>query len=187
MNTPCSAPPRLPLWPKVLTATLQFFVGFSTIAIIGLLAHTLSGYSETRGIKFGGANHSWPADLDLHPAVLFLVIASVSLLASMAGALLALLRVKSSSFSSAEIASVIVSLVLLVLWIAVNFVEGQSERKPKRSLLCWACRRERSPTNVLVRYGSICAEQVCFFIGSSKFLQLTVISKLSKASPSLLP
>ena len=162
--TPYSAPVKFPLWPKFLAASFHVFVIFSTGAVIGLLVHTLSGYSRTRGINFNGANHSWPADLDLHPSVLFLVVASISLVASSAGSLITLLHLRSPRFSSAELASIIISLALLFLWLAVDLVEGHSEQTPKRSLLSWACRRESSPTNVLVRYGSICAEQVCLFV-----------------------
>jgi hypothetical protein len=132
----------------------------STATVIGLLAHTFSDYSRTRGINFGGSNNSWPADLDLHPAVIYLIIASISLLASSVWSWLTIYYLRRPSFSSAEMASVMLSLVLLILWIAADSIEGQSELTPKRSLLSWACRRGSSPTNVLVRYGSICAEQV---------------------------
>ena len=156
---------KLPLWPRILTAGLHIFVVLATAAMIGLLAHTLSGYSGTRGINFAGVNSSWPADLDLHPAVIFLVVASISLLVSLVWAFLTLFRLKRPSFSFAEMASVMLSLALLILWIAADFLEIQSELTPKRSLLSWACRRGSSPANVLVRYGSICKEQVCLFLG----------------------
>ena len=175
---PYSAPPRLPLWLRLLTASLHVFVVLLTATVIGLLVHTVSTYSRTRGIKFGGAHYSWPADLDLGPVVFFFVVASVSLLASLVGTLLTLLRLKRSPFCSLEIASVTVSLALLLLWITGDIIEGQSERTPKRSLLSWACRRERSPTNVLVRYGSICEQQVCLCRVLLGILWLNIISKL---------
>lgn len=153
-------PPRLPIWPRVLTAGLHIVVVLSTAIIIGLLAHTFSDYTRTRGIRFGGSNNSWPADLDLHPAVIYLTVASISLLASLVWAFLTICYLRRPTFSSAEMASVMLSLVLLVLWIAADLLEAQSEQTPKRSLLSWACRRGSSPTNVIVRYGSICAEQV---------------------------
>lgn len=153
-------PPKLQIWPRLLTSGLHGVVVLSTATIIGLLAHTFSGYSKTRGISFGGSNNSWPADLDLHPAVIYLIIASISLLASSVWSCLTIYYLRRPSFSSAEMASVMLSLVLLLLWIVADSIEGQSELTPKKSLLSWACRRGSSPTNVLVRYGSICAEQV---------------------------
>jgi len=156
----CQGPPELQIWPRFLTAGLHGVVVLSTATIIGLLAHTFSDYSRTRGINFGGSNNSWPADIDLHPAVIYLIIASISLLASSVWSCLTIYYLRRPSFSSAEMASVMLSLVLLILWIAADSIEGQSELTPKRSLLSWACRRGSSPTNVLIRYGSICAEQV---------------------------
>lgn len=176
--------PGLPLWPRILTASLHILVVLSTAAIIGLLAHTLTGYSGSRGIKFGGNNISWPSDLDLHPAVFLLVIASISMLNSLVWTGFTLFRLKRPSFSPAEVASIMLSLGLLILWLAADFLETRSEHTPKKSLLSWACRRESSPTNVLVRYGSICEEQVCLHSGSLCYIALTTFSWLSKALPS---
>lgn len=153
-------PTKIQIWPRIMTAGLHGVIVLSTATIIGLLAHTFSDYSTTRGINFGGSNASWPADLDLHPAVIYLIVSSISLLASLVWSCLTIYYLRRPSFSTTEMASVMLSLVLLMLWIAAESVEGLSELTPKRSLLSWACRRGSSPTNVLVRYGSICAEQV---------------------------
>ena len=153
-------PATLPLWPRMLTASLHSFVICATAAVIGLLGHTLVGYSGTTGINFGGSVLSWPNDIDLHPTDFFLTVSAITLVVSAIGLYFTLVRLKHSSFTFIEMVLALSSILILILWIAADFLETHSEKTPKKSLLAWACRRVSSPTNILVSYASICQEQV---------------------------
>ena len=159
---PFPAPPLslIPRWPRILSASIHVLISLLSTVVLGLGAHTLNGYSGTTGIHFGGDHISWPKDLNLHPIYIFLTISAISLIASIPSAALTLRRLKLPAFSPLEVGSTMVSLVILVLWLASNFVQYHSELTPKKDLLSWACRRTSSPTNALVSYQSICEEQV---------------------------
>ena len=163
---PFPAPPlsSVPRWPRVLSASTHVLIILLSIVILGLGAHTLHGYSGTRGIRFGGVHTSWPEDLNLHPIYIFLTISAMSFIASIPSATLTLRRLKLPAFSPLEVGSTMVSLVMLVLWLASDFLQYHSEMTPKKDLLSWACRRTTSPTNALVSYESICQEQVRSFL-----------------------
>lgn len=103
---------------------------------------------------------SWPADIDLRPTYYFLTVAAISLGISCVGGCFTLLHLKRPSITSMEILVAMLGIVLLIMWIAADFLEGHSEKTPEKNMLDWACRRNGSPTNVLVRYSSICQEQV---------------------------
>lgn len=150
----------IPRWPRVLSASTHALIILLSTVILGLAAHTLNGYSGTKGIRFGGVHTSWPEDLNLHPIYIFLTISAMSLIASIPSATLTLRRLKLPAFSPLEVGSTMVSLVILVLWLASDFLQYHSELTPKKDLLSWACRRTSSPTNALVSYQSICEEQV---------------------------
>ena len=165
-GTPFPAPPSslIPRWPRVLSASTHILIVLLSTVILGLGAHTLNGYSGTRGIHFGGVNTSWPEDLNLHPIYIFLSVSAMSLIASILSTTLTLRRLKLPTFSPLEVGSTMVSLVILLLWLASDFLQYHSELTPKKDLLSWACRRTSSPTNALVSYESICQEQVRFLL-----------------------
>ena len=151
---------RIPRWPRIISTSTHVLVVILGTVIIGLGSHTLAGYSPTRGIHFGGVDISWPKNLDLHPIYFFLVVSAMSLVLSFSSAILTFRRLSQSNFSLVEVASTVVSLVMLLFWLAANFLQHHSELTPKKDLFSWACRRTSSPTNILVRYEIICHEQV---------------------------
>ena len=150
----------LPKWPRYAAAGLHLLVASSSSAIIALVAHSLRTYFDTRNIKFGGINASWPKDLNLQPAHFFLVIAALSLAASLASSLYSFVRRNSPGFSAIDAASAMGAIVLVALWITGDVLQYQAEKTPKRDMLSWACRRSESPTNTLVGYASTCSRQV---------------------------
>ena len=164
---------RIPRWPRIISTSTHLLVVILSIVIIGLGSHTLAGYSPTRGIHFGGVDISWPKNLDLHPIYFFLIVSAMSLVLSLSSAILSFRRLNQSTFSLVEVGSTMVSLVMLLFWLAANFLQHHSELTPKKDLLSWACRRTSSPTNILVRYESICHEQV-----SSRFFRLVLAANL---------
>ena len=151
---------RIPRWPRIISTSTHVLVAVLGTVIIGLGAHTLAGYSPTRGIHFGGVDISWPKNLDLHPIFFFLIVSAMSLILSLSSAILTFRRLSQSKFSLVEVASTMISLVMLLFWLAATFLQHHSELTPKKDLLSWACRRTSSPRNILVRYESICHEQV---------------------------
>ena len=151
-------------WPRILSACTHLLVVCLSIVVLGLGSHTLAGYSPTRDIHFGGVDISWPRDLDLHPIYFFLIVSTLSVVLSLSSAILSFCRLHLAIFSLVEVGSTMVSLVMLLIWLAADFLQHRSELTPKKDLLSWACRRTSSPTNILVRYESICHEQVgCHF------------------------
>lgn len=156
-NQRCCVPPR---WPRYAAASLHLFVASSSIAIIALVAHSLRTVSNTRDIKFGGINASWPTDLILRPAHYFLVVASLSLVASLVASLHSFIRRNSPTFSAIDTIFAAGAVILLALWITGDALQYQAEKTPKREILSWSCRRSESPTNSLVRYASTCTQQV---------------------------
>lgn len=150
-----------PRWPRTLGATLNTFIFLAAVSIIGILAHSLSSYSGSRGIHFGGTAISWPKDLKLHPAYFVIAASAMSIVPSLWSTVVGCRQLKAQSHSTMEKALAVISGVLLVVWIVSDVLQGESEKTPKRDLLKWACRRRDSPTNVLVRYTSVCDEQVC--------------------------
>ncbi|KAL8804806.1 MAG: hypothetical protein Q9200_005670 [Gallowayella weberi] len=153
-------PPPFPRWPRILGAVLNIFVLLASISIIAVLAHSLSNYSGSRGIHFGGTASSWPKDLDLRPAYLVLSVSTISIVPSLLFTIIGLRRSKAPSYSRMEKILVLIGGILLVMWLASDVLQGVSEQTPKRDLLRWACRRRSSPTNVLVSYTSVCDEQL---------------------------
>ncbi|KAL8793686.1 MAG: hypothetical protein Q9195_003735 [Heterodermia aff. obscurata] len=151
---------RMPRWPRIISTSTHMLVVILSTVIIGLGSHTLAGYSPTRGIRFGGVDISWPKNLDLHPIYFFLIVSAMSLVLSLSSAIITFRRLSRSTFSLIEVASTMVSLVMLLCWLAAAFLQHHSELTPKKDLLSWACRRTSSPTNILVRYESICHEQI---------------------------
>ena len=182
-------PPRqpsafIPRWPRVLSASTHVLVVLLSTVIIGLGAHTLTGYSATRGIHFGGVNNSWPTGLNVHPIYISLTISAMGLIVSIPSAILTLRRLKLPTFSNLEVTSTMISLVMLLLWLASDFLQHQSELTPKKDLRSWACRRTDSPTNALVRYQTICQEQVSRHPYLACRALLTTIRTLSRVLPS---
>lgn len=149
----------LPKWPRYAAMSLHLLVMSSSIAIIVLVAHSLRAFFNTRNIKFGGTNASWPKDLNLQPAYFFLAIASISLAVSLGSSLYSFLRRNSLTFSIIDAVSAVGTVLLMVLWITGDVLQYQSEKTPKRDVLSWSCRRSESPTNSLVGYASICTQQ----------------------------
>ncbi|KAL8733565.1 MAG: hypothetical protein Q9166_001973 [cf. Caloplaca sp. 2 TL-2023] len=158
LQTPNQA--SFPKWPRILGAVLNIFILIASISIIGVLVHSLSNYSGSRGIRFGGTASSWPKDLNLNPAYLILSLSTVSIAPSLLSIILGFRRSKAPIHSTVEKVLVLISGALFVVWIAGDVLQGLSEKTPKRDLLRWACRRRDSPTNVLVSYTSVCDEQV---------------------------
>ena len=155
--------PQTSQWPRILNAGLQISVLVATIPIIGLLSHTLRSYSGSRNIHFGtGASISWPQDLNLIPAYTFLALAAATVPVVLISAIHQgwLFNQKYHTFSIGEGASALSACILFVLWLATDGIQAKSEGDPKKDLLKWACKRDSSPTNVLVGYDSICREQV---------------------------
>lgn len=150
----------MPRWPRYLGIAFHILIVLFSIAIIGLVSHSLHSYSSTRNINFSGLNASWPKDLNLRLEYFFLAISSLSIASSFASSIHTFLRRKSNSFSVFEIVSIIMSVLVFSLWIAGLAVQYQSEKTPKRDVLRWSCRRRNNPTNTLVSYASICDEQV---------------------------
>lgn len=150
----------LPKWPRYAAMSLHLLVIISSIAIIVLVAHSVQTYFDTRNIKFGGTNASWPKDLNLRPAYFFLVIASISLAVSLGSSLYSFLRRNSLIFSIIDAVSAIATVGLMVLWITGDALQYRSEKTPKRDVLSWSCRRSESPTNTLISYASTCTQQV---------------------------
>lgn len=150
----------LPKWPRYAAMSLHLLVMSSSVAIIVLVAHSVRTFLDTRNIKFGGTNASWPKDLNLQPAYFFLAIASISLAVSLGLSLYSFLRRNSLTFSIIDIVSAVGTVILLVLWITGDALQYQSEKTPKKDVLSWSCRRSESPTNTLVGYASTCAQQV---------------------------
>lgn len=167
---------RIPRRPRIISTCTHVLVVILGTVIIGLGSHTLAGYSPTRGIHFGGVDISWPKNLDLHPIYFFLIVSAMSLVLSLSSAILTLRRLSQSNFSLVEVASTMVSLVMLLFWLAANFLQHHSESTPKKDLLSWACRRTSSPTNILVRYETICHEQV-----SNRFSRVSFAANLISA------
>lgn len=151
---------RIPRWPRIVSTCTHVLVIILATVIIGLGAHTLAGYSPTRGIHFGGVDISWPKNLDLRPIYFFIIVSAMSLVLSLSSAIITFRRLNRSDFSLVDAASTMVSLVMFLFWLAATFLQHHSELTPKKDLLSWACRRTSSPTNILVRYESICHEQV---------------------------
>ncbi|KAL8774491.1 MAG: hypothetical protein Q9209_000864 [Squamulea sp. 1 TL-2023] len=149
-----------PRWPRILGAILNIFVFSASISIIGILAHSLSNYSGSRGIRFGGTAASWPKDLNLHPAYFLLAVSAISIAPSLLSTVIGFRRLKAQSYSTIEKFLVVASGVLLIMWIVGDIMQGVSEKTPKRDILRWACRRRNSLTNVLVSYTSVCDEQL---------------------------
>ena len=149
----------LPKWPRYAAMSLHLLVMSSSIAVIILVAHSIRTFFHTRNIKFGGTNSSWPKDLNLQPAYFFLAIASISLAVSLGSSLYCFLRRNSLIFSIIDAVSAVGTVLLVVLWIAGDALQYQSEKTPKRDVLSWSCRRSESPTNSLVGYASTCTEQ----------------------------
>ncbi|KAL8844195.1 MAG: hypothetical protein Q9205_002269 [Flavoplaca limonia] len=152
--------PPFPRWPRILTAALNIFTLLASISIIAIFAHSLSNYSGSRGIHFGGTSISWPRDLNLRPAYLVIAVSALTIFPSLLSAIVELRRLKAQSYSTGEKILAVISGVLLVMWIASVVLQGVSETTPKRDILKWACRRRDSPTNVLVSYTSVCDEQL---------------------------
>ncbi|KAL8687780.1 MAG: hypothetical protein Q9224_005051, partial [Gallowayella concinna] len=153
-------PTPFPRWPRILGAALNIFVLLASVSIIAVLVHSLSNYSGSRGIHFGGTASSWPKDLDLRPAYLVLSVSALSIMPGLLSTVIGLRRSKAPSYSRMEKILVFIGGALLVMWIASVSLQGVSEQTPKRDLLRWACRRRDSPTNILVSYTSVCDEQV---------------------------
>ncbi|KAL8650728.1 MAG: hypothetical protein Q9226_005022 [Calogaya cf. arnoldii] len=149
-----------PRWPRILGAALNVFVLSASVSIISILAHSLSNYSGSRDIHFGGTAISWPKDLNLHPAYFVIAVSALSIVPSLLSTIVGLRRMKAQSHSTIEKTLAVTSGVLLVMWMVSNIIQGVSEKTPKRDLLKWACRRRDSPTNVLVSYTSVCDEQL---------------------------
>ena len=150
-------------WPRILNSCLQISILVATIPIIGLLSHTLRSYSGSRNIRFGtGASISWPEDLNLIPAYTFLALAAATVPVASISAIHQgwLFKQKYHTFSIGEGASALSACILFVLWLVTDGIQAKSEGDPKKDLLKWACKRDSSPTNVLVSYDSICREQV---------------------------
>ena len=150
----------LPRWLRYTSLGLHQIVVYASIAIIALITHSLRGFYDTRTIKFGGQDASWPKDLNLQPAYFFVIISALSLAVSCTSSLYAFFRRNSPVFSTFEVAVTILSSAMLVLWITGDALQHRSETTPKKDVLSWSCRRKASPTNVLVSYASICNEQV---------------------------
>ncbi|KAL8912508.1 MAG: hypothetical protein Q9171_002521 [Xanthocarpia ochracea] len=157
----------LPRWPRILGATLNIFVLLASVSIIGVLAHSLSNYSGSRGIHFGGTTASWPSDLNLHPAYFLLAVSAISIAPCLLSTVVGLRRSKAQLLSTMEKILTITSGVLLVMWMVGDILQGVSEKTPKRDLLSWACRRRDSPTNILISYTSVCDEQIFMTIHAS--------------------
>ena len=155
--------PQMSRWPRLLNACLHAVVFVLALVIVGLLSHSLRNYSGSRDIHFGtGAAISWPKDLNLVPAYIFLALAAANTLVSLVSALHQgwLIRRKFHSFSVGEGGSALSAFLGFVFWLAADSIQAKSEGTPKKDLLRWACKRHSSPTNVLVSYDSICQEQV---------------------------
>ena len=164
---------QIPRWLRIISSSTHVLVLILSTVIIGLGSHTLAGYSPTRGIHFGGVDISWPKNLDLHPIYFFLIVSAMSMILSFSSGILIFRRLSQHKFSLVEVASAMVSLVMLLFWLAAAFLQHHSELTPKKDLLSWACRRTSSPTNILVRYESICHEQV-----SNRFSRMSFIANL---------
>ncbi|KAL8749800.1 MAG: hypothetical protein Q9199_007469 [Rusavskia elegans] len=149
-----------PRWPRILGATLNIFIFSASVSIIGILAHSLSNYSGSRGIHFGGTAISWPKDLNLHPAYFVIAASAMSIVPSLLSIIVELRRLKAQLHSRMEKTLAVISGALFVVWMVSDVIQGMSEKTPKRDLLKWACRRRDSPTNVLVSYTSVCDEQL---------------------------
>ena len=149
-----------PRWPRVLGAVLNLFILLTSVSIIGILAHSLSSYSGSRGIHFSGLTISWPEDIRLYPAYFILAVSAVSLCPSLLSIIVSIRRYRTPSYSKFEKLLMGTSLLLLVLWIIGDILQRVSEQTPKTDILKWACKRRDSPTNVLVSYTSVCNEQV---------------------------
>ena len=160
---PSSSQPldTMPRWPRYLGAAIHTFVVLFSIAVIGLISHSLHSYSGTRNIRFSGINISWPKDLNLRPAYFFLAVSSLSIAFSFVLSIHSFLRRKSNNLSVFEVSSLVMTVLMFGLWIAADVVQYQSEKTPKKDVLKWSCRRRNSPTNTLVSYASTCGEQVC--------------------------
>ncbi|KAL8782452.1 MAG: hypothetical protein Q9213_005382 [Squamulea squamosa] len=157
-QTPTQAP--FPRWPRILGAILNIFIFTASISIIGILTHSLSNYSGSRGIHFGGTAASWPKDLNLHPAYFLLAASAMSIAPSLLSTVFGFRRSKAQSYSTIEKILVVISGVLFVMWTVGDIQQGVSEKTPKKDILRWACRRRNSPTNILVSYTSVCDEQL---------------------------
>ena len=158
-----NSPSSFPKWPRILVVAFNTFILLGSVFIIGVLAHSLSTYSGTRGIHFGGSSISWPTELNLRPACMVLAASAMSVSPSLASIVIGLRRPRSLCYSNMEKILALIDSVLLVMWITSDILKGVSERTPKRDLLSWACRRRGSPTNKLVNYTLVCDEQVSAF------------------------
>ncbi|KAL8992442.1 MAG: hypothetical protein Q9169_007104, partial [Polycauliona sp. 2 TL-2023] len=154
---PSQAP--CPKWPRILGASLNIFVLSASVSIIAILAHSLSNYSGSRGIHFGGTSISWPRDLNLHPAYFVIAASAMSIVPSLVSTIVGLRRRKAQSYSIVEKILAVLSGVLFIMWMTSVVLQAVSEKTPKKDILKWACRRRDSPTNVLVSYTSVCDEQ----------------------------
>ena len=152
--------PLLPKWPRYLGIASHILVIIFCAIIIVLTSFSLHKYLDTRNIYFSGIRESWPQDLNLQPSHLFLVLSSLSLAFSTASCAYLSLHRKSTTFTALDITSCAMSGLIFVIWVAGDAVQTQSHRHPTADILEWACRRSDSPTNALVRYASICHEQV---------------------------
>ncbi len=160
----------LPRWPRYLSIALHILVVLFCVSILALVSHSLHSYSSTRNIKFSGISESWPEDLNLRPPYFFLAISSLSLAFSFTSPIYIFIRRNSGNFEAFDVISVVINATIFVIWIAGDVVQHQSQKHSKSDILEWSCRREESPTNVLVNYASICNEQVCLCPSLTIFL-----------------
>lgn len=182
-----NSPPPFPRWTRIVGTALSGFVFSASVSIIGILAHSLHNYSGTRGIRFGGTANSWPKDLNLHPAYFIIAASGLSIVPSLVSAIINLRRSKASSISRLETVMAYIGSILLVVWIVGDVLQGVSENTPKKDILNWACRRRSSPTNMVVKYTSICDEQVRKGLLSLIAFVLTQDSVRSSTLPSSSP
>lgn len=162
-----SQPLTLPRWPRYLGIASHILTLIFSATIIGLISFCLQKYFDTRNINFSGIHESWPQDLNLQPSYIFLAMSSLNLAFSIASLPYLFLYRNSTTFTTLDIISLVMSCILFVIWVVGDAVQTQSHQHPTADILKWSCRRSDSPTNAIVNYASVCNEEVCFNLTSS--------------------
>lgn len=156
-ETTGSEGPRLP---GIFRFLLRLVIFLESAAVLSLTTHSVSIFTRTQTIRFGGIEPAWPDQIELFPARFRQAVACTSLSIS----LLVLVHLLWRRFTTPPLFdnyyAIVCSGLMMGLWFAAAIVSRQHPGHEKGTIASWACPRAGTRPIRVVDYNLICAEQV---------------------------
>ncbi|KAI9800257.1 MAG: hypothetical protein M1833_003371 [Piccolia ochrophora] len=151
-----------PQWPRNVRLVLRVSVILWSAAILGLMAHTLSAYLQTRELSIStqaGIVRIWPRTAKVFPLYFLLGVSAVAVVVSIASLVYSFRRYEPMTLSLADKVGIATSIVVLIAWIASLVLFRQSGVSDKMSLGRWACYYRKAEVKSRIDFGLVCDEQ----------------------------